>query len=211
MAGEITIVSSDDADGGLKVPSSPALGPREYWLGALASVGFWTRVVAASAAGSAVVSGILAAFPVMLWWRLPVSLPVSALVVALVGLRLSPAWGPVFAACLGLMSDAAGPGLPGTCAWSYLPVPIVVALLQRHLRRDHPLTLIVVTTAQAAVQTAGSGLGLRLAGWTAMPGHGILVVALVTSLLGMLLAGAAAVVIEAGRVLTARRGRRRSR
>ncbi|NLF17775.1 MAG: hypothetical protein GX595_11030, partial [Lentisphaerae bacterium] len=84
MAGDITIVSSDDADGGLKVPSSPALGPREYWLGALASVGFWTRVVAASAAGSAVVSGILAAFPVMLWWRLPVSLPVSALVVALV-------------------------------------------------------------------------------------------------------------------------------
>lgn len=214
MAGEIILSSSADAADAERrpeVPSSPEVDPRQFVLGQLASLGRGLRGFAACAAAAAVVAGILSAFPVMLWWQVPVALPVSALVVALVSLRLSPPWGPVFAACLGLLADAVGPGLPGTSGWSYLPVPMVVALLHQHLRREHPLALVVVTTAQAAVQTAGTALGLRLAGWSTMPGHRVLVVVLATSLLGTVLAFAAAVVLEVRRGLAARSGRRRPR
>jgi len=145
--------------------------------------------------------GVLAGFPVMMWGSVPVSLPLSAVAIALVGLRDAPQWGPLFAALVGLLADAAGAGLPGTTAWAYLPVAAGFALIHRHLRRDHPLTLILFASSQALVQTAGSYVGLRLAGLSAMPGHLAAASTSLSALLGLLAAAGTAAVLRFGGAL----------
>lgn len=144
---------------------------REFWLGLWAATVEWSRGLGACLAGAAVLQGVLSAFPVMLWWSVPVTVPVSAVAVALVGLRAAPPWGPVFAACVGLLADAAGPALPGATAWAYLPIPIAFALLHPHLRREHPVTLVLYAFVQTVMQTTGGYIGLRLAGLSDTAGH----------------------------------------
>jgi cell shape-determining protein MreD len=147
-------------------------------------------------AGAAVMQGVLAGFPVMVWGPVPVTVPVSAVVIALVGLRRAPQWGPVFAATAGLLADAAGAGLLGTTAWAYVPVAAAFAFVHRHLRRDHPLTLILYASAQALVQTGGTYLGLRLGGFSGMPGHLAAASICLSSLLALAAAGATATALR---------------
>lgn len=168
----------------------PSLGAvtREDWLRLVTAAADWLRGLGVCLAGAAVMQGALAGFPVMLWGSIPVSLPLSAVAIALVGLRDAPQWGPLFAALVGLLADAAGAGMLGTTAWAYLPAAAGFALVHRHLRRDHPLTLILFASLQALVQTAGAYLGLRLAGLSAMPGHVAAASILLSALLGFLAA-----------------------
>jgi cell shape-determining protein MreD len=137
--------------------------------------------------------GAVAGLPVMMWGALPVTIPVPAIAIALVGLREAPQWGPLFAAVVGLLADAAGAGLLGTTAWAYVVVAACFALVHRHLRRDHPLTFVFYASAQALFQTGGTYLGLRLAGRSAMPGH----LAAASICLSSLLALVTAVVVVA--------------
>jgi cell shape-determining protein MreD len=161
---------------------------RQFWLDLAAVAAAWGRGVLACLAGAAVMQGLLSAFPALLWWGVPVTVPVSALVIALVGLHYAPQWGSVFAACAGLLADAAGPALLGGTAWAYLPVAACFTLLHRRLRRDQAVTLILYAAAQALVQTTGTYFGLRWAGLTSTPGH----VAGATVFLSVLLAAVAA-------------------
>ena len=144
---------------------------RQFWLDVASAAATWARGIAACLAGAAVMQGVLSAFPALLWWGIPVTVPASALVIALVGLRCAPQWGSVFAAFAGILADAAGPALLGGTAWAYLPVAACFTLLHRRLRRDHAATLMLYAAAQALVQTTGTYLGLRWAGLTSTPGH----------------------------------------
>jgi hypothetical protein len=144
---------------------------RQFWVDLAAAAGTWGRGILACLAGAALMQGVLSAFPALLWWEVPVTVPVSALIIALVGLRCAPQWGSVFAAFAGLLADAAGPALLGGTAWAYLPVAVCFTLLHRRLRRDQAVTLMLYAAAQALAQTAGTYLGLRWAGLTSTAGH----------------------------------------
>jgi hypothetical protein len=131
-----------------------------------------------------------------MWWGVAVTVPVSALVIALVGLRCAPQWGSVFAAFAGLFADAAGPALLGGTAWAYLPVAACFTLLHRRLRRDQAVTLMLYAAAQALVQTTGTYLGLRWAGLTSTAGHVAAATVILSVLLTLVTAGLAALALR---------------
>jgi hypothetical protein len=134
----------------------------------------------------------------MVWGPVPVTFPVSAVAIALVGLRDGPQWGPVFAALAGLLADTAGAGQLGTTAWAYVPVAACFSFVHRHLRRDHPLTLVLYATTQASAQVAGTYIGLRLAGLSAMPGHLAAASICLSSLLALVAAAGTASALRFG-------------
>ena len=169
---------------------------RQFWLDLASAAAAWGRGLLACLAGAAVMQGVLSAFPAVLWWGIPVTVPVSALVIALVGLRCAPQWGSVFAACAGLLADAAGPALLGGTAWAYLPVAVCFTLLHRRLRRDQPVTLILYAAAQALVQTTGTYFGLRWAGLTSTAGHVAGATIFLSVLLTVVVAGLTAVALR---------------
>lgn len=171
MAADTSMSAARPAAGAGGPDSALQAAQRQFWLGLAAVVAAWGRGVLGCLAGAALLQGVLSAFPAVMWWGVPVTLPASALVIALVGLRCAPPWGAVFAAFAGLLADAAGPALLGGTAWAYLPVAVCFALLHRRLRREQAVTLILYAAAQALVQTAGTYVGLRWAGLTSTAGH----------------------------------------
>jgi hypothetical protein len=188
MAGDVSVAAGRPP--GETAGTGPGLSAAQqrFWLDVAAVAAAWGRGLLACLVGAAVLQGVLSAFPALLWCGIPVTLPVSALVIALVGLRCAPQWGVVFAAFAGLLADAAGPALLGGTAWAYLPVAVCFTLLHRHVRREHTVTLILYAGAQALLQTAGTYVGLRCAGLTNTPGY----VATVTIVLSVLLTGVTA-------------------
>ena len=186
MSAEVTHM--DDPEQAAGAGLAAGAPPPVTWSHLASELAEWGWGLLACLAAAAVCQGMLSAFPVLLWWSVPAAVSFSAVLIAAVGLRYAPPWGPVFAACLGLLADAAGPALLGATAWAYLPVPIAAALLHRHLHRGHGLTLVLYAGLQAVVQIGGTYVGLRLSGLSGTAGH----VAAATTFLSLLLTLAAA-------------------
>lgn len=196
MASEEVMSTIRPAGGGFGAGSSLTDAQREFWARLGTALGQWGWGSAACLAGAAVLQGALASSPVMLWWGVPVTVPVSAVAIALVGLRAPPQWGPVFAACVGLLADASGPALPGATAWAYLPVAVAVSLLYRRLRLDHPVTLVLYASAQAFVQIGGSYIGLRLVRASGTAGHIAVATVLFSTIMAILAAAGTALTLR---------------
>jgi cell shape-determining protein MreD len=171
MAGDVMTLAESSAGGDEARESALQAAHRKFWRDLAGATATWGRGILVCGVGAAVMQGVLSAFPALLCWGVPVTVPVSALLIALVGLRCAPQWGVVFAAFAGLLADAAGPALLGETAWAYLPVAACFTLLHRRLRRDHAVTLLLYAAAQTLVQTTGTYLGLRWAGLTSTAGH----------------------------------------
>ncbi len=197
MAAEAVSLVGTSPNGGGQGPESPLqAAQRQFWVDLASALLVWGRGIGACGGGAALMQGVLSAFPALLWLGVPVTVPVSALAIALVGLRCAPQWGSVFAAFVGLLADAAGPAPLGGTAWAYLPVAACFTLLHRRLRREHAATLVLYATAQALVQSSGTYLGLRWAGLTSSAGHLAGATILLSVLLTAITAGALAVALR---------------
>ncbi len=205
MAGAVWVSFRDPAAGGAGAPSAPGGGGLAAILRqGVRTLAQWSRGLVVCVAGAAVMQGVLSGLPVWVLGSVPFAVPISAVVIAWVGMLDGPQWGPIFAALTGLLADAGGARRLGTTAWAYLPVAALFALVHRRFRRDHTLILVLYATAQAMVQTGGTYAGLRLAHLTATPGDAALAGVLLTALAGMAAAALAGLVLRFVRALAGR-------
>lgn len=99
----------------------------------------------------------------------PFTVAGTAVAVAAVSLYRPAHWGPIFAACLGLVAGATGSGLPGLAAFAYPILPLCCALLRDMIRREAAATFIFFVCFQSLFQAVGAYLGDRFAGVPVIP------------------------------------------
>ena len=125
------------------------------------------------------IQGVAGSLP-PLWPSYPFTISGTAMIIAWISLRQAPWVGAVLAAWIGVFADAAGPGLPGTGAWAYALVPLLLLLGYRRVREDRLVILLTLVGLQAGVQTLGTYVGLRCSGMNLVPVHRAIVSTLLT-------------------------------